>query len=121
MQLDTVMQLQTLSEMMREQFALCEADSVMVLGIAGGNGLEHAERCAFERIYGVDINPDYLKRCAERYPRLDGVLQRICADLTAPYTARCTKMNLRLRCGRSVSGCPARQRERCRTERNSCG
>lgn len=86
MKLDSVMQMQALNGMMRRQFALCEADTAMVLGVAGGNGLEHALPCGFRRLYGVDINRDYLQRCKERYPQLDGILECVCADLTAPDT-----------------------------------
>lgn len=83
MKLDSVLQLQTMNRMMKRQFALIKADTVMVLGVAGGNGLEHAATCGFKRVYGVDINKDYLEQCAVRYPQLDGVLECVCADLTA--------------------------------------
>lgn len=54
----------------------------MVLGIAGGNGLEHVIQSNLSPIYGVDINSDYLEHCKRRYPQLDGKLECICADLT---------------------------------------
>lgn len=41
MQLASVMQLQALNTMMKEQLASYPVTSVMILGIAGGNGLEH--------------------------------------------------------------------------------
>lgn len=86
MQLDSVMQLQAMNRMMKRQFCSCVAKSAMVLGVAGGNGLEHAAACEFERVYGVDINREYLQRCRERYPDLNGVLECVCADLTSPDT-----------------------------------
>lgn len=40
MRLDSVYQLQTLSAMMKEQFRSDNFKTVMILGIAGGNGLD---------------------------------------------------------------------------------
>lgn len=84
MKLESVQQLQTMNRMMRDQFRICRAESAMVLGVAGGNGLEHAVDCGFKRVYGVDINHDYLQQCRLRYPQLDGIMECVCADLTAP-------------------------------------
>lgn len=86
MRLESVQQLQTMNKMMCRQFFLCDADTVMILGVAGGNGLEHVVGRGFKRVYGVDINPDYLRLCKKRYPQLDGVLECICADLTISDT-----------------------------------
>ena len=82
MKLDSVQQLQTMNRMMKRQFTLCGNGSAMVLGIAGGNGLEHVIQSNLSRIYGVDINSDYLEHCRQRYPQLDSKLECICADLT---------------------------------------
>lgn len=56
MKLDSVMQLQAMNEMMKGQFDTYSISSIMILGIAGGNGLEHIQKDKFERVYGVDIN-----------------------------------------------------------------
>lgn len=82
MKLDTVMQLQAMNEMMKEQFAAYSISSVMIFGVAGGNGLEHIKKEKFERVYGVDINPSYLAETERRYPELSGVLLCLCVDLT---------------------------------------
>lgn len=58
----------------------------MVLGVAGGNGLEHAVGRGFRRVYGVDVNADYLRQCVARFPQLDGVLECVCADLLEDVT-----------------------------------
>lgn len=87
MKLDSVQQLQTMNRMMKRQFALCGNGSAMVLGIAGGNGLEHVIQSNINRIYGVDINSGYLENCKLRYPQLDGKLECICADLTQSATS----------------------------------
>jgi len=83
MSLENVYQLQTMNEMMKEQFYTYPVESVMILGIAGGNGLEHIDTERIRMVYGVDINPNYLEECKKRYPELGEVLQTICADLTA--------------------------------------
>ena len=82
MRLENVYQLQTMNEMMKEQFCAYPAQSVMILGVAGGNGLEHIDPQKFRSVYGVDINPDYLAVCQKRYPDLSDCFQPICADLS---------------------------------------
>lgn len=82
MKLNTVMQLQCLNGIMKKQFVQYSVKSIMILGIAGGNGLEYIDPQRLEKVYGVDINPEYLTACAARYEKLNGVLDYICADLT---------------------------------------
>ncbi|RDU64083.1 methyltransferase type 11 [Helicobacter sp. MIT 14-3879] len=67
MRLDSVRQLQNLNQMMKEQFDTYPASSVMILGIAGGNGLEHIYKHNFQKVYGVDINESYLRAVEQRY------------------------------------------------------
>ena len=82
MKSDPVMQLQTLNTMMKRQLNRYPVETVMVLGVAGGNGLEHIDTQKVQKVYGVDINHKYLEKCAERYKRLDGIFEGICMDLT---------------------------------------
>lgn len=82
MRLDSVFQLQTMNEMMKDQFYTYPVKSVIILGIAGGNGLEHIDQMVINKVYGVDINKNYLSACMHRYPKLQGVLHLIHADLT---------------------------------------
>lgn len=81
MKLDSVMQLQAMNQMMKVQFDTYLIFSVMILGIAGGNGLEHIQKGKFERVYGVDVNSSYLKEVIRRYPDLEGVLECLCINL----------------------------------------
>ena len=81
MSLDSVGQLQTMDSLMKQQFEAYPVQSAMVLGVAGGNGLEHVSRDKFTKVYGVDINADYLKETQRRYPQLDGVLECVQLDL----------------------------------------
>lgn len=83
MRLNNVLQLQAMNEMMKKQFYSYKINSIMVLGIAGGNGLEHIKRDSFQAIYGVDINQKYLDECKKRYPELKNVFIPICADLSS--------------------------------------
>lgn len=81
MELETVMQLQAMNEIMRGQLFCRRADTVMILGIAGGNGLNHAAPGRPKRVYGVDINKEYLRECERRYPELEGTFFPIHSDL----------------------------------------
>lgn len=81
MKLNSVMQLQAMNEMMKDQFDAYPICSVIVLGIAGGNGLEHIQKEKFEKVYGVDINSSYLEEVVYRYPDLDGLLECLCINL----------------------------------------
>lgn len=75
MKLGSVMQLQAMNEMMKGQFDAYPISSVMILGIAGGNGLEHIQKDKFKKVYGIDVNSAYLKEVVRRYPELDGLLE----------------------------------------------
>lgn len=81
MSLDSVQQLQVMNSIMKEQFEAYPVDTAMVLGIAGGNGLEHVRKDKYQTVYGVDINSDYLKVVEERYSDLSGVLNCLKIDL----------------------------------------
>ena len=81
MALDSVWQLQALNQMMKVQLNKYDIKSIMILGIAGGNGLEHIEAEKISKVYAIDINKEYLRTTEERYTSLSGTLECICADL----------------------------------------
>lgn len=81
MKLNSVMQLQTLNQMMKGQFESYPVSDVMILGIAGGNGLEHIRKDKFKKVYGVDINYSYLQSAEQRYPNLSGIIECLCINL----------------------------------------
>ncbi len=81
MKLDSVRQLQALNEMMKGQFDAYAISSVIILGVAGGNGLEHIGKNKFKKIYGVDINDSYLRETIQRYPKLKDCLECLCINL----------------------------------------
>ena len=81
MSLDSVKQLQAMNKMMKGQLNDYPVRTAMILGIAGGNGLEHVQTEKYDTVYGVDINEEYLNAVKERYGDLKGVLECIHLDL----------------------------------------
>ena len=81
MSLDSVKQLQIMNSIMKEQFEAYPVSTAMVLGVAGGNGLEHVSRDKYRTVYGVDINEEYLRIVSERYAYLSDVLKCLKIDL----------------------------------------
>ncbi len=78
-----VRQLTGLSELFKCALDYCRPESVAVLGIAGGNGLEQIEPSVTKRIAGLDINQQYLDEVQRRFGMLPGLaLHR--RDLTKP-------------------------------------
>ena len=79
-----VEQLQTLNRIVYEQLGDFDVGSVMILGIAGGNGLEHVNPEKTKTVIGIDINDEYLDACRKRYPGLGGCLQLLKIDVSEP-------------------------------------
>jgi len=86
MQLESVYQTQTMNHIMYDQFYDYPVSTIMILGIAGGNGLNHVKP-HIKKVYGVNINAEYLKSCETRYAHLGNTLQTIQADLTKDATS----------------------------------
>ena len=81
MKLDTVKQLQALNSIMRDQIDRYHIKTLCVLGVAGGNGLEHIPSDRMTKVYGVDINDTYLKACRQRWHLASDILELIHTDL----------------------------------------
>lgn len=81
MSLESIMQLQTMNKIMLNQLYHYSVSTVMILGIAGGNGLNHIDVSRIKKVYGVDINKDYLHDCIKRYPKLKNIFQPILCNL----------------------------------------
>jgi ubiquinone/menaquinone biosynthesis C-methylase UbiE len=56
--------------------------SVIILGIAGGNGLEHIDNKITQTVYGIDINQDYLEAASKRYKHKIPSLHLLNLDIT---------------------------------------
>lgn len=81
MSLDSVQQLQSLNYFMRSQLEQYPVSTVMILGIAGGNGLEYISTEKYRKVYAIDINEDYLETVRERYTMLNHCLECLQIDL----------------------------------------
>lgn len=75
-----VQQLTVLSGLFKRALDHCLPESVAVLGVAGGNGLEQIDCAVTKRIVGVDINQRYLDKVQRRFGTLAG-LELHCRDL----------------------------------------
>jgi len=75
-----VEQLAALSFLFSRALKRVRPTSVAVLGIAGGNGLEHIE-ASVSRVVGIDIRAEYLDAVRRRFPALP--LELYCLDLAA--------------------------------------
>jgi len=75
-----VSQLAPLADLFGEALVRLRPRSVAVLGVAGGNGLQHVDGTLTTRVVGIDVNPAYLAATRARFPDLRGLDLR-CADL----------------------------------------
>ena len=83
MSMDSVKQLQEMNRIMKDQLDVYPAETVMILGIAGGNGLEHIKKDKYKTVYGVDINESYLQKTKNRYLNLSDILQCLHLDIVS--------------------------------------
>ncbi|WP_409242204.1 hypothetical protein [Enterobacter hormaechei] len=82
-----VQQAQALNLIMKNQLNIFPVKSICILGISGGNGLEHINVDSISKIYGLDINDKYLSICRSRFPDLSGKLELRQIDLMS-YQAK---------------------------------
>ena len=71
---DNAQQLSVLSELFKRALDICTPDSVAVLGIAGGNGLEHLDHCSALQLRRVrtEIRAEQTRACEARAHRAWG-------------------------------------------------
>ncbi len=74
-------QLPVLAKLFDRVLERCRPQSVAIVGIAGGNGLESIDSSVTKRIVGIDINQEYLQAVEQRFGGLPG-LELHCCDLT---------------------------------------
>jgi len=79
-----VQQSGALSDLFAEAIGRCRPFSIAVLGIAGGNGLDHIDSSITARVVGLDLNPLYLEAVRQRYSHLPG-LELHCVDLSEQH------------------------------------
>ena len=100
---DNVQQLSALSGLFKRALDVCLPDSVAILGIAGGNGLEHANPATIKRIVGFDINPGYLDEVRRRFVTHPN-LELHCVDLSRTSFASHRWLSYMRRCSSSTRG-----------------
>lgn len=59
---------------MKSQIYKYKILTAAILGVAGGNGLEHIDTSRIKTVYGIDINQNYLEACKEKYKNLKDCL-----------------------------------------------
>ncbi|HET7003833.1 MAG TPA: class I SAM-dependent methyltransferase [Puia sp.] len=64
-------------------------ETVIFLGIAGGNGLEHIDNNMAKKVYGIDINPSYLETAFKRFNHRIPSLQLLNLDITMHSESLC--------------------------------
>jgi hypothetical protein len=64
-------------------------ETVIFLGITGGNGLEHIDNKITQSVYGIDINQDYLDTASNRYKHAIPSLQLVNMDITRHSESIC--------------------------------
>ncbi len=81
----SVLQLQALSSIMKEQYEDYRPEILLVFGVCTGNGLEHIDRRITKTVYGIDVNEEYLRLCGHRYNKSIGDLRLISMDCSRGY------------------------------------
>lgn len=81
----SIMQMQAINGMMKVQLESFPVTEAMILGIAGGNGIEHIDDKKYRKIYGVDVNEKYLMKAEKRYGDCGGILKYLHKDLLTEY------------------------------------
>jgi hypothetical protein len=79
---ETVGQLQLLNHLTKMYLEATRPNTVLILGVAGGNGLEHIDKTITREVIGIDTNEKYLEETRMRYKELLPELQLINVDLS---------------------------------------
>jgi len=66
-----VKQLQALNQIMQKQIRDYSPHRLAICGVATGNGLEHTRDVG--KVYGIDINPEYLEICRHRFDHMRNI------------------------------------------------
>jgi 2-polyprenyl-3-methyl-5-hydroxy-6-metoxy-1,4-benzoquinol methylase len=79
---ETVGQLQLLNHLTKMYLEATRPNTVLILGVAGGNGLEHIDKTITREVIGIDTNEKYLEETRMRYKELLPEIQLINVDLS---------------------------------------
>jgi LAS superfamily LD-carboxypeptidase LdcB len=81
MQHKDVAQSQLLNDLTNKYLKKHNPESVLFLGVSGGNGLEHIDINKVKRICGIDINKSYLEKTQKRFGEKIHQLELVNADI----------------------------------------
>ncbi len=73
-------QLAPLSSIFQEVYLASQPDTVLLLGCATGNGLEHVNPAVTQKVIGVDVNLQYLGIARQRFMHLGPKLELFCSE-----------------------------------------
>jgi SAM-dependent methyltransferase len=85
---ETVGQLKVLNEITFHQLNKYQPESFAIIGCCTGNGLEHINSIITKRVYGVDINPDFLEIVKNKFIQKIPALKLFTLDIekvTLPF------------------------------------
>jgi hypothetical protein len=85
----TVGQSSLLNALTKKYLDATQPETVIFLGIAGGNGLEHIDNQITQIVYGIDVNQDYLDTSFKRYKQRVPSLQLMKLDITQHSKSIC--------------------------------
>ncbi len=93
MQHETVGQLNLLSNLTKKYLEGLKPETVLFLGIAGGNGLEHIDNNVTIQVFGIDINQSYLNETEKRFKNKIPNLNLLNLDISTRNAEQLTKAN----------------------------
>ncbi len=70
-----------LNALTKKYLEVIKPETVIFLGVSGGNGLEHIDNRVTKSVYGIDINPDYLNTAFARFNLFISSLQLLDLDI----------------------------------------
>nr|WP_314866075.1 hypothetical protein [uncultured Flavobacterium sp.] len=94
MQHNSVGQLHLLNDLTKKYLEKIHPKTVLFLGIAGGNGLEHINNNSTTNVFGIDINQNYLDETKKRFNNKISNLTLLNLDISSSNTIQLTKANL---------------------------
>lgn len=94
MQHNSVGQLHLLNDLTKKYLEKINPKTVLFLGIAGGNGLEHINNNSTTNVFGIDINQNYLDETKKRFNNKISNLNLLNLDISSSNTIQLTKANL---------------------------
>lgn len=94
MQHKSVGQLHLLNNLTKKYLEKLCPETILFLGIAGGNGLEYIDNRVTNQVFGIDINQNYLNETKKRFKDKIPNLNLINIDISSSKNEKITNANL---------------------------